>query len=130
MSKTVKKGEIIDIEIIDINFRGQGVGKVDNYVIFVNNTLPKDKVKIKILKAISKYGVGEVVEYLERSEKFEDPKCPYFYECGGCQIMNMKYEEQLKYKRDTLINELTRNNLEDIKNIKIKGTFGMEKPYR
>jgi len=130
MSKPVKKGDITEIEIFDLNFRGQGVGKIDNYVIFVNNTLPKDKVKIKILKAISKYGVGEVVEYLERSEKFEDPKCPYFYECGGCQIMNMKYEEQLKYKRDTLINELTRNNLEDIKNIKIKGTFGMEKPYR
>ncbi len=130
MTKPIKKGEITDIQIIDLNFRGQGVGKIDSYVIFVNNTLPGDIVKIKISKAISKYGVGEVIEYLERSEKFEDPKCPYFYECGGCQIMHMKYEEQLKYKRDTLINELNRNNLENIKNIKIKDTLGMEKPYR
>src|SRR6056297_2870509 len=130
MSKTVKKGEIIDIEIIDLNFRGQGVGKVDNYVIFVNNTLPKDKVKIKVIKAISKYGVGEVVEYLERSEKFEEPDCPYFYECGGCQIMHMKYEEQLEYKRDRVVNELNRNRLENIENIRIKKTLGMENPYR
>ena len=130
MSKPVKKGEIIDIEIIDLNFRGQGVGKVDNYVIFVNNTLPKDKVKIKIIKAISKYGVGEVVEYLERSEKFEEPDCPYFYECGGCQIMHMKYEEQLEYKRDRVVNELNRNRLENIENIRIKKTLGMENPYR
>ncbi len=130
MSKPVKKGEIIDIEIIDLNFRGQGVGKVDNYVIFVNNTLPKDKVKIKVIKAISKYGVGEVVEYLERSEKFEEPDCPYFYECGGCQIMHMKYEEQLEYKRDRVVNELNRNRLENIENIRIKKTLGMENPYR
>ncbi|MFO7887933.1 MAG: 23S rRNA (uracil(1939)-C(5))-methyltransferase RlmD [Eubacteriales bacterium] len=130
MAKPVKKGEITEIEIIDLNFRGQGVGKVDNYVIFVNNTLLGDKVKIKISKAISKYAVGNVVEYLERSKKFEEPDCPYFYKCGGCQIMHMKYEEQLNYKREILINELNRNNLENIKNIKIKNTIGMEKPYR
>ncbi|MDW7669016.1 MAG: 23S rRNA (uracil(1939)-C(5))-methyltransferase RlmD [Bacillota bacterium] len=130
MAKPIKKGEITNIEIIDLNFRGQGVGKIDNYVIFVNNTLPGDKVKIKISKAISKYAVGEVVEYIERSEKFENPECPYFYDCGGCQIMHMKYEEQLNYKRDILINELNRNNLENIENIKIKDTIGMEKPYR
>src|SRR6056297_1563182 len=130
MSKPVKAGEIIEIEIIDLNFRGQGVGKIHNYVIFINNTLPGDKVRIKILKAISKYSVGKVVEYLERSEKFEEPSCPYFYDCGGCQIMHMKYKEQLKYKKDILINELNRNNLENINNTKIKDTIGMEKPYR
>ncbi len=127
MAKPIKKGETTNIEIIDLNFRGQGVGKIDNYVIFINNALPGDKVKIKISKAISKYAVGEVVEYIERSEKFDNPECPYFYDCGGCQIMHMKYEEQLNYKRDMLINELNRNNLE---NIKIKDTIGMEKPYR
>jgi 23S rRNA (uracil1939-C5)-methyltransferase len=130
MAKPVKKGDITEIEIIDLNFRGQGVGKIDNYVIFVNNTLPGDKLKVKIIKAISKYGIGEVVEYLERSEKFENPQCPYFFDCGGCQIMHMKYKEQLKYKRDILINELNRNNLGNIDNVKIKKTIGMKKPYR
>jgi len=130
MTKPVKKGDIIEIEIIDLNFRGQGVSKIDNYVIFVNNTLPGDRLKIRIVKAISKYGVGEVVEYLERSKKFENPECPYFYECGGCQIMHMKYKYQLEYKKDILINELKRNSLENIENIKIEDTIGMKKPYR
>jgi len=130
MSKPVKKGEITEIKIIDLNFRGQGVGKIDNYVVFVDNSLPGDRLKIKISKAISKYGVGEVVEYIERSEKFEEPACTYFYNCGGCQIMHMEYKEQLKYKKGILINELNRSNLENIKNIKIKDTIGMENPFR
>jgi len=130
MTKPVKKGETLEIKIIDLNFRGQGVGKIDNYVVFVNNTLPGDFVKVKINKAKSKYSVGDLVEYLERSEKYQNPKCPYFYDCGGCQIMHMEYEEQLKYKRDIVINEINRNNLENIEHIRIKDTLGMENPFR
>lgn len=48
--------------------------------------------------------------------------CPLYKKCGGCQLQNMTYEEQLSYKQATAIKTLGRFGfVEEIK--------GMEEPY-
>ena len=48
--------------------------------------------------------------------------CPFYKKCGGCQLQNMSYEEQLSFKMAKTIKNLGRfGHVEEI--------IGMEKPY-
>jgi predicted RNA-binding protein with TRAM domain len=59
--KPVKEGETYDVEILEVGSRGDGIAKIQNFVIFVPGTNKGDKVKIRITKVRSSSAVGEVV---------------------------------------------------------------------
>ena len=59
--KPVKEGETYDVEILEVGSRGDGIAKIQNFVIFVPGTNKGDKVKVRITKVRSSSAVGEVV---------------------------------------------------------------------
>lgn len=120
--------QIIETEIIDMNHKGQGIAKKDGFVIFVDNAVTGDICKIQITLIKKKYGVGKVIEVLEKSTIRVKPNCKYFHSCGGCQIMNIDYDEQLKIKKHRVVNELKK--VSNIENIIVHDTIGMENPFR
>ncbi len=120
--------DIVEVEIVDINHRGQGVARIDGYVVFVNDLIMGDRAKIKIIEKKKNYGIGKLVELLEESEYRTKPQCKYFWECGGCQIMHMDYDKQLDYKKSRVESEIRKALGEN--NIKVNDTLGMENPYR
>jgi predicted RNA-binding protein with TRAM domain len=73
--KPVKEGETYDVEIIEVGSRGDGIAKIQNFVIFVPGTQKGDKVKIRITKVRSTSAVGEVVSSEGEQEKIvvEEP---------------------------------------------------------
>lgn len=89
---------IIDIE--RLNHNGEGIGKIDNKTIFIPKTVIGDRVKVEVVEEYKNYMRGQVLEYIDRSSKCINPKCKYYYECGGCHISNMDYKEQLLYKEN------------------------------
>ncbi len=94
----IKENQIFDVEILEITYKGKGVCKIDAFVIFLNSGVPGDKVQIKITKLKKKYGEGEILALLEPSKNRIEPLCSYFETCGGCQLQNINYPGQLKYK--------------------------------
>ncbi len=74
--KPVKEGETYDVEIIEVGSRGDGIAKIQNFVIFVPGTNKGDKVKIRITKVRSSSAVGEVVSGEGEPERIvvEEPK--------------------------------------------------------
>jgi len=60
--KPVKVGEIREVRIEAIGNKGDGIAKVNGFVIFVPGTELNDKVKIKITKVFKKFGFGEIVD--------------------------------------------------------------------
>lgn len=96
----------MEVMIERLNDNGDGVGRVLGKVIFIPKTLPGDLVSVKIVKEYKNYIKGDVLEYLKYSDKRSLVSCPYYYECGGCQIMGLDYESQLAYKKDKVINIL------------------------
>jgi 23S rRNA (uracil1939-C5)-methyltransferase len=104
----LQENQILDVEIIDLNHMGKGVAKSDNLVIFVDDVIPGDIAKIKITEIKKNYALGELITIIKPSENRIDSACGFFEQCGGCQLMHMNYEEQLKYKRERVINELKR----------------------
>ena len=77
---------------------GRGIAYIDGKICFIPNTLPGESVDIEIVKSTKKYIEGKVLNYLTKSKKRINPKCPYFSSCGGCQFLNIDILEESKYK--------------------------------
>ena len=122
-------GSIKEVEIIDLNHMGQGVAKIDNFVVFVGGAITGDTVKIKITDIKKNYAKGGLISIIKPSEFRISASCIHFEKCGGCQLMHMDYEEQLKYKRNRVINEFRRAKVSFGESI-VNNTIGMEEPYR
>ncbi|HAE43074.1 MAG TPA: 23S rRNA (uracil(1939)-C(5))-methyltransferase RlmD [Clostridiales bacterium] len=123
-----KKNDILETEIVDINHRGQGVAKVHGFVVFVDDVIMGDIVKLKIKEVKKRYAVAAMVELLKKSPYRVEPDCKYFWACGGCQIMHMDYQKQLEYKKQRVMTDIKRSLADD--SIIINDTIGMQDPYR
>ena len=109
----MRKEEIYEITIEDIADAGQGVGHIDGMAVFVKDALPGDRIRAKIIKLKKNYAYGRLEEIIEPSSYRVEPKCENARRCGGCTLMHMDYEAQLKYKRDKVINALVRIGKQD-----------------
>lgn len=109
----------ITIEKLDDN--GRGIGYLNNKIIFVPNTLIGEEVFVDITRETKKYYEGVVVEYITKSNKRTNIKCPYYKQCGGCSLMHMSYKDSIEYKHNKLKNILKKfsnldTNIEIIEN--------------
>ncbi len=91
--------EILTVEIEKLSNLGFGIAKLDGYVIFVENACPGDRVKIKVGKKNKNYANATILEIIEPSRDRVSPICPMQKVCGACQLQFIKYEAQLKYKK-------------------------------
>lgn len=96
------------IEITSLDHNGRGIGKLNNKIVFVENTLPGEIVDITILKEKKKYIEARVNNFIKKSEKRIESVCPYFTECGGCDLLHLNYEDTLKFKEDKIKNIVNR----------------------
>lgn len=104
-SRLGKKMEL-DIERLGIN--GEGVGQWYGYTIFVDGALPNEKVLTSLYEKRKSFGRARILQKITTSEHRIDPICPLFGECGGCQLMHLRYEQQLKAKRQRVVDALER----------------------
>lgn len=105
----MKKNDIIETEIIDYSSEGKGIAKLNDYVIFVPFVAKGEKVKIKINHVKRSLAYGDVIEIIETSKNRVDVPCNRFNRCGGCSLMHLSYEEQLRLKEGALANVLRKN---------------------
>lgn len=91
-----------------LDYYGRGVMHEEGKVIFVDNALPEEKVKINIIKDEKNYSIAEVTEYMQKSSKRIKSKCPYFEKCGGCSFRNLSYNDSITYKKDNVIDIIKR----------------------
>ena len=123
----VEKNSEYEIEITDIGNDGEGIGKYAGFTIFVNNVLPAEKVKVKIVKVKKNFAYGKVIEYIIKSENRTEPFCNVANRCGGCTLQHLKYPAQLEFKRKKVYDALTR--IGGFENPDVKKCIGMENPY-
>lgn len=94
----LKKGQEVELEIIDAAFKGKGLAKVDGLAVFVPGTTPGDKVLARIVKKKKKFREAKVLEILEESPHRITPKCGHAKVCGGCSWQHIPYQKQLEFK--------------------------------
>ncbi len=122
------KNQEIELFIQDISAEGQGVGKHDGYTVFVPQTLIGERVLIKVIKAGKSFGVGKLIKIIQESQYRQHPTCEKFGKCGGCDLMHLKYEAQLEFKRNRVLQALKRIGKQE--NVVVNNTLGMDYPYR
>ena len=87
---------------------GDGVGRVDGWVVFVTGALPGERVTARIWHNSANFSRGDLVRIHQRSPHRVEPRCPLFGSCGGCQYQNLAYPEQLRWKQAQLKEALAR----------------------
>ena len=107
------------VEIIKLDHLGRGIGKLDGKIIFIPNALPNEILSVKIIKDKKRYYEGIVTEYKKLSNKRIKPLCPYYDTCGGCDLMHLDYNDQLKFKQEKIENIINQYVNENIKINKI-----------
>ena len=91
--------EEITLDITTLTNMGQGLGRVDGWVVMVAFALPGEKVRVRIYRNDKNFSEGDLIEVLEASTQRVQPVCPLFGECGGCQYQHFAYAEQLLWKQ-------------------------------
>lgn len=84
------------IEKLD-NF-GRGISHINNKIVFISNALEDEVVDATTTYSNKKFDEAKVNEIIEVSRMRIKPICPYFDICGGCNLLHMNYDEQLKFK--------------------------------
>jgi 23S rRNA (uracil1939-C5)-methyltransferase len=131
-ARLYKKDDLLTVEITDIGNDGEGIGKIDGYTLFIKDAVIGDKVKAKIMKAKKNYAYAHLEEVITPSKDRVRPRCPIARQCGGCQIQNMSYESQLKFKQNKVRNNIIRLGGFDEKEIDsiMEHIIGMDDPFK
>ncbi|HEY3066887.1 MAG TPA: 23S rRNA (uracil(1939)-C(5))-methyltransferase RlmD [Methylomirabilota bacterium] len=93
-----RRGESLSLTIDDLAFGGEGVGRVNGYVIFVRGGLPGDRLRVRVQEARARYGRAVIESVEEPSPDRVAAPCPYFGRCGGCRLQHLAYPAQLAFK--------------------------------
>lgn len=96
------------VEIISLDHNGRGIGYINNKVIFVENTIPGDIVDIEVIKDKKKYSEGKAIRFIKKSPNRIENPCPYFNDCGGCDLLNIGYNDQLIFKQNKIKNIISK----------------------
>ena len=93
---------------------GMGVARIDGRVVFVHGALRGEKCRVLILKTLKSVAFAKVLEVLEPSSERITPDCPYFPRCGGCTYRHIRYEEELRLKKQRVQDNLSRIGGSDV----------------
>lgn len=96
------------VKIYNLDHNGRGIAKINDKVVFVPNALVDEEVDIKLVEQKKNFSVGEVIKHLNESKLRVKPACPFYEECGGCDVMHMTYEAQLAFKENKVKDIITR----------------------
>ena len=126
MKVPVEKNKEYVVDIIDNGFEGEGIAKIDNFTIFIPNAIKGEKIKILIVKVLSSYAFGKIIEIISPSEYRVESDCATYQRCGGCGLRHIQYEETLKMKQNA-VQSLVNKTLKD--KIEVQPVLGMQNPY-
>jgi tRNA/tmRNA/rRNA uracil-C5-methylase (TrmA/RlmC/RlmD family) len=91
-------GQTLRLTIDDIAFGGEGVGRVDDFVVFVPFVALGETVEVELVEVKKRFARARLLQVLEPSPDRVAPACRYFGQCGGCQYQHLDYPAQLRIK--------------------------------
>lgn len=98
----LKQDDIIKVKIIDLGMDGEGIAKVDDYTLFIPFALTGEEVTAKVTYVKKNLVFCSLVEVNSPSKDRVVPICNRFTRCGGCDLLHLKYEKQLEWKKHSL----------------------------
>lgn len=125
---TIVVKQRIPLKIKRMGINGEGIGFYKKQLVFVPGALKGEEVFCQVTKVERNFAEARLLKVNKASKFRVNPKCPIYEECGGCQIMHLRYDKQLEFKADLLKQALKKFQPQGFEKYDIHPTIGMEKP--
>lgn len=123
----VIKGKKYIIDIVSMGHSGEGVGRYEDFTVFVQYGIIGETVEVLVTEVKKTYAKGKLVNIIKKSPNRVIPKCDIYYKCGGCQLQHMDYEKQLEVKRQQVVDAIERIGRQQ--DVLVRETIGMKNPW-
>lgn len=110
----MKKNQIVDLEITDLSYEAMGVAHDEGLTIFVTNALPGEIVSAKILKIKKNFAFAKIEKIKKESPDRVKIKLNQWVQTGLASLAHIKYDKQLEFKRNQVVNLLKKVHLDDV----------------
>ena len=94
----IEKNKTYKTEITGVGEKGEGIGRIEGFAVFIPYALIGETVEVLIVKVLKNYAFGKLINIITPSSQRIKPKCPVFYQCGGCDYHHCTYEMELENK--------------------------------
>src|SRR5213594_1216613 len=108
MAAPVAKGDELELHVDSLAFGGNGVARLNGFVVFVRRGLPGDTVRATVTKFKRGYAEATATEVVTPGAPRVDAPCAHFPACGGCRFQDLAYEAQLEQKQRQVEDSLRR----------------------
>ncbi|HSX21945.1 MAG TPA: 23S rRNA (uracil(1939)-C(5))-methyltransferase RlmD [Gaiellaceae bacterium] len=108
MAAPVTRDEELDLDIESLAYGGNGVARLNGYVVFVRRGLPGDRVRARVTKVKRSHAEALAIEVLSAGPQRVEAPCAHFPTCGGCRFQDLAYEAQLEQKQSQVRDALQR----------------------
>jgi 23S rRNA (uracil1939-C5)-methyltransferase len=95
-------GQRIELDITTVAFGGDGIGRIDNFVVFVPFVVEGERVEVEIVEVKRRYATADLIRVITPSPLRVEPQCAYYSQCAGCQYQHIEYTHQLELKRNQI----------------------------
>src|SRR4029079_14691978 len=106
MAAPVQRGQELQLTVDSLAYGGNGVARLDGFVVFVRRGLPGDTVRVRVTKVQRRHAEGLSTEVLAPGPARVEAPCRHYPACGGCRFQDLAYEVQAATKeqwvRDSL----------------------------
>jgi tRNA/tmRNA/rRNA uracil-C5-methylase (TrmA/RlmC/RlmD family) len=124
---SLKLGDKINLTIHDLAFGGEGVGRVEEFVVFVPFVITGETAEVEITEVKKNFARAKLVRILTPAPERVAPQCQYFTQCGGCQYQHLDYPAQLRMKHKQISDLFER--VGKISAERIAPVIGCPQPY-
>jgi 23S rRNA (uracil1939-C5)-methyltransferase len=108
VAKPVAKGEELELEIESLAYGGNGVARLNGFVLFVRRGLPGDRVRARVTKVKKSHAEAFALEVLTPGAARVEAPCAHYPACGGCRFQDLAYDVQLEAKASQVADSLAR----------------------
>src|SRR5213082_2504464 len=106
MAAPVTKDQELELDVESLAYGGNGVARLDGFVVFVRRGLPGDRVRARVTKVKRSHAEALATEIVRPGPQRVEAPCEHFPACGGCRFQDLAYEAQVEAKaaqvRDSL----------------------------
>jgi tRNA/tmRNA/rRNA uracil-C5-methylase (TrmA/RlmC/RlmD family) len=101
--RVIEPGQHLELDITDIAFGGDGIGRVEGFVVFVPFVLVGERVEVAIVEVKKRYATADLVRIITASPHRVEPRCKLYAQCAGCQYQHADYRHQLELKHKQIV---------------------------
>jgi len=123
----LQPGQRIELDITTVAFGGDGVGRIDNFVVFVPFVVEGERVEAEIVEVKKRFATADLVRVITPSPLRVEPRCSYYMQCAGCQYQHVDYAHQLELKRNQIRDIFQR--IGKIADPPVEPVVGSPRPY-